>query len=253
MKKERFCLLALIVLTSVFVPAFAQLTKTDWQKKILPPTGYKAAKPSYSSRQGKLLYQKKNCSACHQINGQGGEMGPMLDGIGGHRGEEFLIDRLQNPLKQSLEFSELFGGKPSLMPHTGLNKSQARLIARYLLTLPEPKDGYAIWTHEKNKSADTSSVKEAETDSESAGSKLGSQLFLENGCAACHTTYDEEPRFGPTLKGIGKRKTREEIETVLNGHLKNSLMKKQAKRLDTQEIKCITEFLIKLPAPSQRP
>lgn len=179
-------------------------------------------------------------------------MGPMLDGIGGHRGEEFLLDRLQNPLKQSLEFSEIFGGKPSLMPHTGLNKSQARMIARYLLTLPEPQEGYAIQAHEKNPSSNATSIK-SESEKESAGSKLGSQLFLENGCASCHTTYDDEPRFGPTLRGIGTRKSREEIETILNGHLKNSLMKKQAKLLDPQEVKCITEFLIKLPSQPQRP
>lgn len=247
MKSKRLYLLAISAIALLVLPVSAQLTKTDWQKKTLPPTGYKPLKPSFATRQGKILYDKKNCSSCHQINGEGGTMGPMLDGIGGHRGEEFLIDRLQDPLKQSLEFSEIFGGKPSLMPHTGLNKSQARSIARYLLSLSEPPEGYTIKRHEKISTEKTSTVNETQTTKESAGSQLGSQLFLEHGCAACHTTYDQDPRFGPTLKGISKRKTREEIETILNGHLKNNLMKDQAKRLDPQEIKCITEFLIKLP------
>ncbi|MCW5821468.1 MAG: cytochrome c [Cyanobacteria bacterium TGS_CYA1] len=253
MKNTKLFLLAISGLALLVLPVSAQLKTTDWQKKTLPPTGYTPLKPSFTTRKGKILYDKKNCSSCHQINGEGGTMGPMLDGIGGHRGEEFLIDRLQNPLKQSLEFSEIFGGKPSLMPHTGLNKSQARLIARYLLTLSEPAEGYTIRHHEKRTKDESSSEKETDTSKESAGSKLGSQLFLEHGCAACHTTYDEDPRFGPTLKGVGKRKTREEIEDILNGHLKNNLMKDQAKRLDPQEVKCITEFLLKLPAQAGHP
>lgn len=251
MRKNRFYIFAFSLFTAIALPVSAQLTKTDWQKKVLPPTGYKPSKTSYASRQGKALYDKKNCASCHQIKGEGGTIGPMLDGIGGHRGEEFLIDRLQNPLKQSLEFSEIFGGKPSLMPHTGLNKSQARLITRYLLTLPEPQEGYVIGGHEKRTVPPDSSDKEQESAKETAGSKLGSQLFLDYGCAACHTTYDEVPRFGPTLKGIGKRKSREEIESILSGHLKNSLMKKQAKLLDPQEVKCLTEFLLKLPSQPQ--
>ncbi len=174
-------------------------------------------------------------------------MGPPLDGIGGHRGKSFLVDRLQNPLKQSLEFSELFGGKKSLMPHPGLSKKQADQIAQYLLTLPEPQEGFAIQAHAQEK--DTSVKTPVQTKViETPGTKLGAELFLEHGCAACHTTFDDDPRFGPTLKGISQRKSHEEIERLLSGKFKNRLMKKQAQVLDPQEVKCITEFLLKLPA-----
>ncbi len=168
-------------------------------------------------------------------------MGPSLDGIGGHRGEEFLIARLMDPAKQTIEFSNLFGGKPNLMPHSGLKKNEAKSIAKYLLTLPEPEDGFFIGVHTNESDSDEPGKK-----IDSPATTLGRELFLENGCAACHTTYDNDPRFGPSLAGISKRRTRESIEKLLGGKFKNKLMKKQASIMDPQEIKCITDFLLTL-------
>ncbi|MBP7863234.1 c-type cytochrome [bacterium] len=246
MKFKSLTLLFTALLLALPLQSSAQNKNVDWSKTSLPPTGYKPAETTYASKQGRKLYTERNCSSCHQIGSQGGTMGPPLDGIGGHRGEEFLFDRLQNPFKQSLEFSELFGGKTSLMPHPGLNKKQAKQIAKYLLTLPEPEEGFAIQAHidEKNTSSE---IPKPNEEVESAGAKLGGELFLEHGCAACHTTYDNDPRFGPTLKGISQRKSKEEIERILSGKFKNRLMKKQTEVLDPQAIKCISEFLHKLP------
>lgn len=250
----KFKYLSFLLVPIVWMLSFQALAEnktTNWDKSSLPPTGYKPCDDSLASKAGKQLYKERNCASCHQIKGEGGTMGPPLDGIGGHRGKDFLIARLQNPLKQSLEFSELFGGKSSLMPHPGLSKRQAGQIAQYLLTLPEPQEGFSIQAHTQE--PDTASKPEIKTKIiETPGTKLGAELFLEHGCAACHTTFDEDSRFGPTLKGISQRKSKEEIERLLSGKFKNSLMKKQAHELDPQEVRCITEFLLKLPVESKK-
>lgn len=243
MKIKLLSSLLFLLLAGSMCAVSAKESKTDWTRATLPPTGYEPESNSSSSRRGKSLYDKHNCASCHQIKGQGGTMGPPLDGIGGHRGEEFLTARLENPLKQSIELSELFGGKPGLMPHPGLNKRQAGAIAKYLLTLPEPLEGFPVQAHEPGQSEPKKKL-----NTQTPASKLGAQLFLDYGCAACHTTYDDDPRFGPTLKGISQRKSREEIERLLSGKFKNKLMKKQAQVLDPQEVRCITDFLLKLPA-----
>jgi mono/diheme cytochrome c family protein len=251
MKLKYLSLLVVAFAWTLSIQATAENKKSDWNKSSLPPTGYKPCDDSLASKAGKRLYKERNCASCHQIKGEGGTMGPPLDGIGGHRGKDFLIERLQNPLKQSLEFSELFGGKSSLMPHPGLSKRQAGQIAQYLLTLPEPQEGFPIQAHAQE--PDTSSKTQIKTKPiETPGTKLGAELFLEHGCAACHTTFDEDPRFGPTLKGISQRKSKEEIERLLSGKFKNRLMKKQAQVLDPQEVRCITEFLLKLPTERKK-
>jgi len=238
----------LVTLSTLFL-AQAEVTAfdrpEDGDSNSLPPVGYDPKPISTNSRIGKKLYLQENCSSCHQISGNGGTTGPPLDGIGGHRGREFLLDRLQNPQKQSFEYSELFGGKAGLMPHTGLSKRQASRIADYLLTLPEPKEGFVISAHDKeNSKQDQSKEIDSNLDSDV---KSGAALFLERGCAACHTTFDEKPRFGPSLKGISQRKSREEIQKLLSGQFKNRLMKQQAKFLSEQEICKLTDFLLKIP------
>lgn len=39
---------------------------------------------------GKLVWQQKNCQACHQIYGLGGHLGPDLTNVYGHRSEAYI-------------------------------------------------------------------------------------------------------------------------------------------------------------------
>jgi mono/diheme cytochrome c family protein len=115
----------------------------------LPATGYTPPPPSNDSRAGKLLYVKRNCGSCHQAENKGGTLGPPLDGIGGARGEQFITAHLLDPEKQMLEFPDLFGGRSNIMPHLGIRLNEAKLITAYLLTLPEPQNGFLVSAHPK--------------------------------------------------------------------------------------------------------
>ncbi len=50
---------------------------------------------------GAMVYQKNQCSFCHQVNGSGMKNGPALNGVGQRRTKQWLIDHFQDPAKLS--------------------------------------------------------------------------------------------------------------------------------------------------------
>ncbi len=213
----------------------------------LPPTGYVPSAESTESQAGKQLYNKLDCASCHKIKGTGGTLGPPLDGIGGARGAQFITAHLLDPEKQMQEFPDLFGGRPNLMPHPGVSLNDAKALASYLLTLPEPKDGFLISSHPKfhnNKHKKT----DVSAHSTIVGStEPGRKLFLDRGCAACHILNNSAPRFGPRLDGLASRRTRLELEEAMHGGTDEPEMNFKVYHLTNQETKQIVDFLMKLP------
>ncbi len=215
----------------------------------LPPSGYTPPAKSDASRQGKLLYQKHNCASCHEAEGAGGTLGPPLDGIGGARGEQFITAHLLDPEKQMLEFPVLFGGRSNIMPHLGIDLDQAKLITAYLLTLPDPENGFLVTTHAKAAPKKETKTTKAETTATSGGAesiKKGRALFLSRGCAACHTIDGAATRFGPRLDGIASRMSRSEMEAVLRGGNDEPEMIRTL-HLSPQEMSAMVDFLKSLP------
>lgn len=213
----------------------------------LPPTGYVPAAVSKESLAGKQLYQRLDCASCHKIKGNGGTLGPPLDGIGGARGEQFITAHLLDPDKQMQEFPDLFGGRPNLMPHPGVSLVDAKSIAAYLLTLPEPKNGFLISSHPKVHNSSIKKTKRLTTQEPAGSIEPGRKLFLSHGCAACHTLNNQVPRFGPRLDGISSRRTRLQLEEAMHGGTDEPEMNFKVYHLTNQEAKQIVDFLIKLP------
>ncbi|CAN5283780.1 hypothetical protein BH10CYA1_BH10CYA1_46330 [soil metagenome] len=216
----------------------------------LPPTGYDPQTESAESQAGRQLYNKLDCASCHKIKGSGGTLGPPLDGIGGARGAQFITAHLLDPEKQMQEFPDLFGGRPNIMPHPGVSLNDAKALASYLLTLPEPKNGFLILSHAKLHSPKHKKP-EALTHSKTSGptpTGTGRDLFLSHGCAACHTLNNSAPRFGPRLDGIAKRRTRLQLEEAMHGGTDEPEMNFKVYHLTNQEAGQIVDFLIKLPA-----
>ena len=76
--------------------------------------------------EGKQLFAKLQCSACHRIQGEGGSFGPDLSYVGAHRDREWLIRHFKNP-------QEVVPG--SAMPPFDLDEPSLNALADYLLTL----------------------------------------------------------------------------------------------------------------------
>jgi ubiquinol-cytochrome c reductase cytochrome b subunit len=77
---------------------------------------------------GKALYEANGCAGCHKIAGQGGAVGPPLDGTGKRQPDlHWQVDHLKNP-------GSLVKG--STMPAYGqLSEADLRALANYLLSL----------------------------------------------------------------------------------------------------------------------
>ncbi|CAN5473224.1 hypothetical protein BH10CYA1_BH10CYA1_49880 [soil metagenome] len=213
----------------------------------LPPTGYLPPPESAESRSGQQLYNRLDCASCHKIKDAGGTLGPPLDGIGGARGEQFITAHLLDPEKQMSEFPDLFGGRPNLMPHPGIKMEDAKLISKYLLTLPEPAKGFLVVAHPKI-GKKHSRMKVATSSSSNSDLEPGRSLFLSHGCAACHTINNSVPRFGPKLDGISQRRTRKTLEEAMHGGTDEPEMNFKVYHLTNEESKQIVDFLMKLPS-----
>ncbi len=70
------------------------------------------------------------CVACHQLNGQGGEVGPALDLIGELRDINYLKEWLRNPMSIKPD---------SKMPKLPLSEEEITELAAYLSTLKKEK------------------------------------------------------------------------------------------------------------------
>jgi len=225
----------------------------DQSRYVFPATGYEARQKDSRSTKGKTLFDNLNCAQCHSIEGQGGELGPALDGIGGHRGRAWLTARLLDPAKQVKDFPGMFDGTTTIMPHAVTRLTEARLLADYLLTLEEPKYGFAVSTHKSDRVHTPPSTEsktagdEWQPKTESVASKSGQDLFVNLQCAACHSLDGSNRWFGPDLAGIGARLDEKKLEQVLSGAVRSTVMKKQTQRLGDEQVYDLKMFLLTLP------
>jgi len=78
--------------------------------------------------EGAMLYQKSFCGGCHAVNGEGGKMGPALNGLATRRTEAWVVEHFENPRKMS-------PGTP--MPAYPFARPDMQNMVSYLFTLPD--------------------------------------------------------------------------------------------------------------------
>lgn len=243
----------------------------------LPSKTYKAAFPTLDSQAGEKVFRSRGCMNCHSLfDGsklKGGKIGPMLSGIGAHLTGDQIIARISEKREHTLMES-------IQMSHVLLSSADARLIASYLLTLPEPDRELLVQSHlpakssgdkasgnSKNsstgkisdKSASNKSLVGSQERSSPMQAKVtaqsiekGAKLFFEKGCMACHSVEGRGGRFAPPLDGVSKL-GRSLIEQKIGAGAnltkasKAGLVKMPAFALKTDELKSLTDYLISLP------
>jgi mono/diheme cytochrome c family protein len=184
---------------------------------VIEPTGYKSKPVTPESERGRAIFEKFNCAGCHSMSGKGGRIGPPLDGIGGRRDEEFLTSHLTNPEDHAKKLPEQHGNLPNRMPHPHAMAEEVKLMVAYLLTLPEPAAGFRVSPHEHGALPASSPAGDFIPASIGESSRAGQKLYLEMGCAACHSIGGVGGQFGTKLDGIGARRSRRWIV----GHITN--------------------------------
>lgn len=89
-----------------------------------------------ASEEGNKLYFSAGCAACHSISGQGGDVGPGLDGVGARRSPVWLMRHITNPQKHVETQPQAHDSTTSMMPPTELSTVEIAKITDFLLTLP---------------------------------------------------------------------------------------------------------------------
>ena len=81
---------------------------------------YPPVKASFDAEadMGKMVWQKYNCSACHQFYGLGGYLGPDLTNVYSFRGEEFI--------------KAMLTAGPGMMPEFRLTEAETEQLLAFL-------------------------------------------------------------------------------------------------------------------------
>jgi len=152
--------------------------------------------PSLIDQGEKLFRKKKSCFACHQLEDEGGLVGPDLSRAGFSYTPEWIFTWIGNPQ----------GVKPqSRMPNLGLDNEQCRAITVFLASLK----GEGI-------------KKKWDTYLTSSGDPVkGEKLFFDSegkaNCGKCHAVNGKGGKVGPLLSNVGTTRTKAFLlESIMN-------------------------------------
>lgn len=146
----------------------------------------------------KLFRKKKSCFACHQIEDEGGKIGPDLSQAGARYGAEWLYAWIMNPHAYKPE---------TRMPDMDVTAEEAQVLVAYL---------------NGRKTENEETPEDWKPFIETAGnSEKGKSLFFDPDgkvyCSKCHRVNDRGGKIGPNLSIIGTRRTRSFLlESILD-------------------------------------
>ncbi len=220
---------------------------------IVKSLGYKPKPVTPESMKGEAIFKDLNCMACHSIHGVGGDLAPVLDAVGQRRSSDFLLAHLSNSEEEKKKYDQLSGiDATGRFPHTRIKPDSAKLIADFLLTLPEPVGGFVITPHTVRTPAEEPPPgSDFHPSVKNASSEKGAKLYNDFGCVACHSIGQIGGWLGPRLDGVGGRHTRSYIVAHINNaniHSENGSRSNMPKfNASSDQVEKIADFLMTLP------
>lgn len=148
---------------------------------------------------------------------------------------------LTNPAEHAKKYPHLH--PLPTMPHPHATSDEVTALVSYLITLPEPKAGFLIQAHPiaEPKNEETSpAIMNTSADE-------GRRLFLDHGCAACHSIGGSGSSFGPKLDYAG-RLGRAYIESMITKRGKGT-SPMSWRNVNSEDASKIAEYLMTLPSP----
>jgi len=143
-----------------------------------------------------LVMNKKSCLGCHQLNNEGGRVGPNLNLSGFNYPPDWIYTWILNPQ---------FFRPNTKMPHLELTPKEARAITSFLISFQPDNEEEGS---ELSDSAELNKYLAIKGDS-----KRGEDLFKDPegiaNCAKCHLVKKEGGTVGPVLSFVGTSRTRE--------------------------------------------
>lgn len=176
---------------------------------------------------------KYSCTACHDLNGSGADLGPPLGGIAARMSRTEVMGAILDPDADIPE-----GYDAGMMPDDlaeEMHASELLLIVDYLLTLPAPAP--------LAEPEDTGPITDA----------VG--VIEEYGCAGCHDLTGSEADLGPALNGIANRMSREELKVTIvdpnaaitEGYEADLMPDYYGEDISEAEMTLILDYLLSLP------
>ena len=169
------------------------------------------------------------CSACHDLNGSGADIGPALGGIGTYQSK---IEVMQAIIDPNAVIED--GYEADFMPSDFaeyMHLSELTLITDYLLALPV-------------------AVIEKSTDDEPTATNIFDALD-KFGCAGCHDLDGSEADIGPDLIGLTAEELREGIldpnAVIADGYEADFMPDDFGEWMAESELSLIVEYLMTLP------
>ncbi|TAN36704.1 MAG: c-type cytochrome [Verrucomicrobia bacterium] len=109
---------------------------------------------------GQRLFLEKGCIGCHSLGGQGGKVGPALEGLKGRRDATWIAAHFRNPQATT---------PGTMMPKFDFTEAQIRALTEFLLTKTEP-----------------GAVNLLKFPAQMTPIERGKAVFKKYGCAGCH-------------------------------------------------------------------
>ncbi len=141
---------------------------------------------------GRKLFNEKGCRGCHKVDGVGGVLGKVLDGIGSQPRIYFPMRHIKGEATQYTWHKEHFLDPRALVPESEmkviLNEEEAEALATYVLTIKS-----------------TEMPREYRRIKETAEAELDGEALYKKYCIACHTTGKEsyfDEIFSRTIPAI---------------------------------------------------
>ncbi len=156
---------------------------------------------------GKRLFQALNCKYCHQLNGQGGTVGPVLDKVGMRRGRDWLAMHFRDPKKIT---------PGTKMPNFNLMDGEVEALVAYMSSL-----GGGTFTAQ------------------------APRLFEDN-CSTCHKFHGVGEDIGPDLSHIGQARDADYIASYVKNPVKmnpDSAMQTFEGQLTDTQINDLAQYL----------
>ena len=141
---------------------------------------------------------KKSCLGCHQLNDEGGRIGPDLNLSAYHYKPEWIYAWISNPQAFRSE---------TKMPNLGIEKEEARSIAAFLASFQPDQERIQV----EFKAPDNWEKYFATKGDSQRGKIIFNNPEGPANCAKCHLVRGDGGVVGPELSFVGTSRTREFI------------------------------------------
>lgn len=186
--------------------------------------------------QGKHLFEQNNCMGCHTIFGEGAYYAPELTKVYERRGAAFINQMLIDP-------EAMYPGQRKMVTYDFTEEERKSLIAFFKWIGEVDLNGFPA----KPDLAPVADAAALGANGEPIVKSLNRPKVYNQMCVACHQLQGQGGAIGPSLDGIGSRRTAEYIRTWLQDPLAVNPESKMPKLpLSDEDIVELTAFLSQL-------